>query len=113
MEKYYCCRGYFNLWSKVFKNQDLAVRDRGVEVVKSNKIVDKILNKEQFFDEQVSTQFNFAEGMPYFIETESGKTYQGMVGSDGKLPRVETETEGAYLLYLGEEAIIKGGNDGS
>ena len=71
------------------------------------------MNKEQFFDEQDSTQFNVAEAMPYFIETESGKTYQGTVDSDGKLPRVETEREGAYLLYLGEEAIIKGDkNDG-
>lgn len=62
------------MWSKVLKNQDLAVRDRGVgSGVKSNQIVDKILNKEQFFDEQVSAQFNFSEGMPYFIETESGK----------------------------------------
>ena len=98
--------------AKFLKNQDLAVRDRGVgSGVKSNQIVDKILNKEQFFDEQVSAQFNFSEGMPYFIETDSGKNYQGTVGSDGKLPRIETETEGAYLLYLGEEAIIKGDNN--
>lgn len=100
--------------ARFIKNQDLAVRDRGVgSGVKSNQIVDKILNNEKFFDEQVETQFNFAEGMPYFIETENGKTYQGTVGADGKLPRVKTETEGAYQIYLGEDAIIKGSNNGS
>lgn len=100
--------------AKFIKNQDLAVRDRGFGTgVKSNQTVDKILNKELFFDEQVSTHFNFAEGMPYFIETEIGKTYQGIVGSDGKLPRIETETEGAYLLYLGEDAILKGDKNDS
>jgi len=100
--------------AKFIKNQDLAVRDRGVgSGVKSNQIVDKILNNEKFFDEQIETEFSFAEGMPYFIETENGKTYQGTVGADGKLPRVKTETEGAYQIYLGEDAIIKGSNNGS
>ena len=37
--------------------------------------------------------------MPYFIETESGKTYNGTVGTDGKLPRVKTEIEGAYQFF--------------
>ncbi len=57
------------------------------------------------FDEQTVADFLYAEGMPYFIETEAGQTFKGIVPADGKLPRVATE--GAYALYLGDDAIEK------
>ena len=98
--------------SRYIKISDLAVRDRGAGSSKSLNInLDRILNQEKFFDEQITTEFGFTEGMPYFIETESGKTYNGTVGTDGKLPRVKTDIEGAYQVFLGEEAIERGRND--
>ncbi len=60
------------------------------------------------FDEQVATDFSFAEGMPYFIETKDGRIFKGVVGDDGKLPRVPTPNNEPYKLFLGEEAIEKG-----
>lgn len=62
----------------------------------------------EIFDEQVVAEFNFSEGMPYFIETENGKTLRGFIGSDGKLPRISTESSENYRIYIGEEAVIKG-----
>lgn len=97
--------------SQYLKISDLAVRERGAGAGNSRNLTDnlnRVIDKEIFFDEQVITQFSFAEGMPYFIETENGKTYKGVVAGDGKLPRIETEVEGAYQIYLGEEALARG-----
>lgn len=67
----------------------------------------------EIFDEQIATEFHFAEGMPYFIETDQGHVFKGIIDADGKLPRISTETEGSYQLFLGEEAIVKGENNAS
>lgn len=99
--------------AKFFLNQHLVVREGGSpssSTLYSGSALTSLLD-QTLFDEQVFTQFEFAEGMPYFIETESGQTYKGVVRGDGKLPRVQTE--GAYQVYLGEEAMIKGGDDAS
>lgn len=101
--------------SKYIKNQDLVVRSGGSNTSSnsSQNNLNSLLNQEKIFDEQITAEFNFAEGMPYFIETDTGKTLKGTIGKDGKLPRVQTEQQGSYVLYLGEEAIEKGNNHGS
>lgn len=89
--------------------QSLVVRSSGgTSNVSSIKEQSSALSNEAVFDEQIIAEFGFSEGMPYFIETSNGKTYEGTIGSDGKLPRVETEVEETYQLYLGDEALIKG-----
>lgn len=103
--------------STYLPNQSLVFRDVGTGTSGSTSVsaISNFLNSNntQVFDEQVVAEFSFAEGMPYFIETESGKTYEGVIGEDGKLPRIETEGSEAYSLYLGEEAIVKGEGSGS
>lgn len=92
-------------------NQSLAVREAGTGSgagsSASAAAVSNFINSEsaKLFDEQIVAQFSFAEGMPYFIETEEGEIVKGIIGADGKLPRVATREQGAYSLYLGEEAL--------
>lgn len=92
-------------------NQSLAVRDAGAGSGAGSSAgaaaVSNFINSAsaKIFDEQVVAQFSFAEGMPYFIETAEGETFKGTIGADGKLPRVATQEQGSYSLYLGEEAI--------
>ncbi|WP_325780674.1 PAAR domain-containing protein [Acinetobacter vivianii] len=97
-------------------NQSLVVRDAGVgSSTHSSSVLSNFLNTSspQVFDEQVAAEFSFAEGMPYLIETTEGKIYQGTIGSDGRLPRIETEGHASYKLYLGEEALTKRGGNAS
>lgn len=47
------------------------------------------------------------DGMPYFIETQDGRTFSGRVGSDGLLPRVDTHDEAEYSVYWGDEALAQ------
>lgn len=91
--------------------QNLVVRANGSGSGSSSSsaLTNSLLSNTEIFDEQVVTEFDFAEGIPYFIETACGQTHQGTIGADGKLPRIKTEGEGSYTLYLGEEAIVKGG----
>lgn len=91
--------------------QTLVVRTNGIGsgASTSSALMNSLLSNTEIFDEQVVTEFDFAEGIPYFIETACGQTHQGKIGADGKLPRIKTEGEGSYTLYLGEEAIVKGG----
>ncbi len=99
-----------------FPNQSLVVRDNGIGAgANSSSAVSNFLNTNspQVFDEQVAAEFSFAEGMPYLIETAEGKIFQGTIGADGKLPRIETEGHASYKLYLGEEALTKRGGDAS
>lgn len=101
----------------VNSNQQRVVREKGTGVGSSSSdaAISNFINSStsEIFDEQITTQFHFAEGMPYFIKTEMGKTYRGVVGSDGKLPRVSTELEGSYQLYLGEQAMSMDENNDS
>lgn len=99
-----------------FPNQSLVVRDNGISAgANSSSAVSNFLNTSspQVFDEQVAAEFSFAEGMPYLIETAEGKIFQGTIGADGKLPRIETKGHASYKLYLGEEALTKRGGDAS
>lgn len=58
------------------------------------------------FDEQVEifTNTAFAEGLPYYIKA-SGRTYSGRIGSDLRLPRIDTASEDQYEIYVGDEAL--------
>lgn len=58
------------------------------------------------FDEQVELFANtaFAEGLPYFIKA-GGRTYSGRIGSDLRLPRIDTASEDRYEIYVGDEAL--------
>lgn len=58
------------------------------------------------FDEQVQlfTNTAFAEGLPYYIKA-NGLTYSGRIGSDLRLPRIDTPSEDQYEIYVGDEAL--------
>lgn len=90
-------------------NQNLVLREVGSSSGSSvsETAVSNFINSgtTKIFDEQVAAHFSFAEGMPYFIETNDGRTYQGTIGADGRLPRIEDVEQGSYSLYLGEEAL--------
>lgn len=101
--------------AKFLAKQSLVVRDAGSGSGKGNAATTNFLQSSitEVFDEQIVTEFSFFEGMPYFIETACGQIHKGTIGADGKLPRVSTEGQGSYTLYLGDEAIIKGNEDAS
>jgi len=58
------------------------------------------------FDEQVELLTNtaFAEGLPYAIKT-GGRMLFGRVGPDHRLPRIDTSSEDAYEVVVGDEAL--------
>ncbi|PKF35507.1 PAAR domain-containing protein [Acinetobacter proteolyticus] len=95
-------------------NQSLVLRADGTGsgASDSSSAVSNFINSNSpVFDEQSVAEFHFAEGMLYFIETQEGKTFNGVIGTDGKLPRVTTEGQGSYQLFLGEAAIEKSQGD--
>jgi len=61
------------------------------------------------YDEKVklTSNANTMSGLPVFIVLNNGKTVSGYAGNDGNLPRVETEGEGFYEVYWGDEALEK------
>jgi hypothetical protein len=61
------------------------------------------------YDEQVkfSSAAPTMSGLPVFIELHDGRTISGYVGNDGHLPRIETEGQGFYHVYWGDEALAK------
>jgi len=66
------------------------------------------LSRERY-DEQVRLVANGGDdhlvGLPYFIETKSGRTYSGRLNARGEFPRIETEGPGEYTVYWGDEAL--------
>lgn len=58
-------------------------------------------------DEQVrvSHQGVALHDIPYFIQTASGRTFEGRASANGLLPRVINES--AYRVYWGDEALAK------
>lgn len=65
-------------------------------------------NIEQY-DEQVKLVPNgdsiHLVGLPYFIETKTGRAYSGRLDEDGVLPRIETQGPDDYAVYWGDEAL--------
>ncbi|ASD83271.1 PAAR domain-containing protein [Burkholderia gladioli] len=60
------------------------------------------------YDEQVKVMGHRVEGLPYYIETEDGKTNAGRIGPDGILPRISTgDKPGSYIVYWGDDALAK------
>ncbi|VWB75124.1 hypothetical protein BLA14095_03444 [Burkholderia lata] len=59
------------------------------------------------YDEQVRVGIGttLPQNYPNVIETVDGRTYVGRVGTDGQLPRVNTEAAGSYTIYWGEDAL--------
>lgn len=64
-------------------------------------------------DEQVkfSSAAPTMSGLPVFIELNDGRTVIGYVGNDGILPRIETEGQGFYHVYWGDEALARMGRE--
>jgi hypothetical protein len=59
------------------------------------------------FDEQVATRARSASlhGYPFVVETPGGQTVCGRVDSNGRLPRVHTDSANVYSIHWGDEAL--------
>jgi uncharacterized Zn-binding protein involved in type VI secretion len=62
---------------------------------------------EDPYDEQPQLLSHPIGGMPYYVETMDGRTFSGVAGEDGLLPRIATYGEDAYAVYWGDEALAK------
>lgn len=62
------------------------------------------------YDEQTKLVSGLIEGVPYFIETKDGQIISGRIGTDGKLPRIDTKDESEYSILWGDEALEKMGD---
>jgi uncharacterized Zn-binding protein involved in type VI secretion len=62
---------------------------------------------EEPYDEQARLHVPRAEGVPYYVETNDGRTFSGRVGADGLLPRIDTYGEDEYTVLWGDEALAK------
>jgi uncharacterized Zn-binding protein involved in type VI secretion len=61
------------------------------------------------YDEQARLDMATVEGMPYFIETNDGRTFSGQIGPDGLPPRIETYGPDEYRIWWGDDALVKMG----
>ncbi|NBF18096.1 PAAR domain-containing protein, partial [Pseudomonas sp. Fl4BN2] len=59
------------------------------------------------YDEQAHLVSAALEGIPYYIETEDGRTFSGRVPASGLLPRIDTQGEEPYTVLWGDEALAK------
>lgn len=59
------------------------------------------------YDEQTKLVAPPIEGVPYYIETNDGRTFSGRVGKDGLLPRINTDRADEYTVLWGDEALVK------
>jgi CDGSH-type Zn-finger protein len=60
------------------------------------------------YDEQVEAKRGASfEGYPYFIQTEDGRVFLGLVDSGQRLPRVPTETSENYTVFWGDDALAR------
>ena len=62
---------------------------------------------EHRFDEQTQLVAPAIEGVPYFVETDDGRTFSGRVAADGILPRIETVGDASYTALWGDDALAK------
>ena len=69
-----------------------------------------LADNEHAYDEQVHLDVAgsaaFA-GLPYYIETLDRRTFLGRADERGLLPRIDTNGEGEYTVYWGDEALVK------
>ncbi len=59
------------------------------------------------YDEQPQLIAQAIEGVPWTVQTMDGRTFSGRAEPDGQLPRIDTYGEDEYVVYWGDEALIK------
>lgn len=59
------------------------------------------------FDEQTRLTVALTAGLPFYIETMDGRTFDGKVDESGLLPRIDTFGEDEYTVYWGDEALAR------
>ena len=59
------------------------------------------------YDEQPKLVAPPIEGLPWYVQTMDGRTFSGRTGHDGRLPRIDTYGEDEYVVYWGDDALIK------
>lgn len=68
------------------------------------------------YDEQVSLAVGAVsgQGVPFFIETSDGRVFSGYTDSKGTMPRIETDAEDTFQVFLYDAALarMENGNGG-
>lgn len=59
------------------------------------------------YDEQPKLDAPTIDGLPWYVQTMDGRTFSGRTGPDGRLPRIHTHGEDEYVVYWGDDALIK------
>jgi uncharacterized Zn-binding protein involved in type VI secretion len=47
-------------------------------------------------------------GLPFFIETADGRRFSGKLDATGQMPRIATDSLGAYEIFWGDDALARG-----
>lgn len=65
------------------------------------------VQSSRIYDEQVTASVRSVsvQGYPYLIETSDGQTVCGRADSNGRLPRICTDSAGTYAIHWGDEAL--------
>ncbi|MEG0483219.1 MAG: PAAR domain-containing protein [Acinetobacter sp.] len=96
--------------SKYIKNQDLVVRESGVNRETTVNNSNEFLKQDKVFDEQIIAIDQNGQYLPnitFYIETVEGEIYHGMTDFEGKTPRITTNSSSELRIWLGDDAEIK------
>ncbi|RKG38601.1 PAAR domain-containing protein [Acinetobacter rongchengensis] len=95
--------------AKYIKNQDLVVRDGGINIGTRISHSNELPKQNEVFDEQiiaVDQNSQYLSNTTFYIETVEGKIYQGMTDFDGKTPRITTNVSSELRIWLGDDAEL-------
>ncbi|MCX5468841.1 PAAR domain-containing protein [Acinetobacter nematophilus] len=90
-------------------NQSLAVRESGKSIGRNNAKNSTSTNNNfaDVFDEQivaVDHEGNFIPNTAYYIKSEDGQIFNGYTDSEGKTPRIITNSANDLEIWLGDDA---------
>lgn len=95
--------------AKYIKNQDLVIRDGGINIGTRTSHPNELPKQNEVFDEQiiaVDQNGQYLSNTTFYIETVEGKIYQGMTDSDGKTPRITTNVSSELRIWLCDDAEL-------
>lgn len=93
--------------SHVFTHDELVAQGFAKHPVQSN-----FPGETGSYDEAVQLSYlgqsGSLAGLPFFIETADGRRFSGKLDGAGMMPRIATESLGAYEIFWGDDALARG-----